>query len=127
MTDNEEQNFDEEIKRREKQIEKLNKDIKRVQQGFVMEIFTPDEARKQIASFKEQIATIEGQIESMRSENNMSEQDKVTARLEHMRRFLIHGDNIPENEANDILREFIDTIIYTKDGNEINLKIIMKG
>ncbi|MGG1638736.1 recombinase family protein [Paenibacillus sp. NRS-1760] len=126
MTDDEIQNFDEEIKRREKQIEKLNKDIKRVQQGFVMEIFTPDEARKQIASYKEQIATLEEQIGTMTAENNISEHDKVSARLENMKRFLIHGDNIPENEANDILREFIDTIIYTKDGNEINLKIIMK-
>ncbi|MNW51216.1 hypothetical protein D3C74_286970 [compost metagenome] len=62
----------------------------------------------------------------MTAENNMSEHDKVSARLENMRRFLIHGDNIPESEANDILREFIDTIIYTKDGNEINLKVIMK-
>lgn len=126
MTDDEIRSFDEEIKRREKQIEKLNKDIKRVQQGFVMEIFTPDEARKQIASFKEQIIALEEQIKTMTAENNMSEHDKVSARLENMRRFLTHGDNIPESEANDILREFIDTIIYTKDGNEINLKIVMK-
>ncbi|TDQ34109.1 hypothetical protein [Aureibacillus halotolerans] len=97
-----------------------------MQQEFIMEIFTNDEARKQIASFKEQIASLEEQIETMTAENSMSEQDKVSAHLENMRRFLMHGDNIPENEANDILHEFIDNIIFAKDGIEIDLKIIMK-
>ncbi|KQX45860.1 recombinase family protein [Paenibacillus sp. Root444D2] len=126
LSNDDTQNFDEEINRKEKQIEKLRKDIKRVQQGFVMEIFSQEEARDQIASFKEQIAILEDQIESMKAENNMSEHDKVSARLDNMRRFLTHGDNIPEREANEILRDFIDTIIYTKNGNEIELKIIIK-
>jgi hypothetical protein len=36
-----------------------------------------------------------------------------------------HSD-IPEHEANDILREFVEKIVYTRLGKEMEVKVIWK-
>lgn len=115
-----------EIERKERQIEKLNKDIKRIQQGWLMEIFEEQEAKEQIATLKEQMGMLTEQIHSLKTEQSVSESDKFMERLIRMKRFLTHGDSIEESKANDILREHIDSIIYTKEGNKINLRVILK-
>lgn len=119
-------NVEEEIDVAQKKIDKLNKNIKRVQQGFIMEIFTQEQARVQIQQMKQQIASLEEQINELKEQGNVTEFDRVQATLDKMKRFLSHGDNLPEREANTILREFVETIIYTKTGTEIELDIVMK-
>ncbi|PHF35400.1 recombinase [Bacillus toyonensis] len=119
-------NVEEEIDVAERKIDKLNKNIKRVQQGFIMEIFTQEQARVQIQQMKQQIASLEEQINELKEQGNVTEVDRTELTLEKMKQFLTHGDNIPEREANTILREFVDTVIYTKTGTEIKLNIVMK-
>lgn len=115
-----------EIENKEKQVKKLQGDIKRVQQGFVMEIFTEEEAHRQIKEFREQIETLDEQIKQLKEQEESSELDRLELTLEKLKRFLTHGDQLPEREANQILTEFIDTIIYTKTETEIELEIVMK-
>ncbi len=43
-----------------------------------------------------------------------------------MKLFLTKGGDMEEREANMILQEFVETIIYTKTDNEMELNIVMK-
>ncbi|WP_044641999.1 recombinase family protein [Risungbinella massiliensis] len=118
--------YAQEIESKIKQIAKLNNDIRRVQQGFMMEIFTQAEARVQIQQLKQQIKILEEQVNELKESGNVTELDRVELTLEKMKRFLTHGDKLPEREANTILLELMETIVYTKTDKEMSIKIVMK-
>ncbi|MDZ5712781.1 recombinase family protein [Jeotgalibacillus haloalkalitolerans] len=121
-----ETNNEGEIQRKETQVKKLNQDIKRVQQGFLMEIFTEEEAHEQIKGFKSKIEELENDIERLKEQESFNEQDFLKEKLDRMKLFLTNGDDMEEREANMILQEFVETIIYTKTDNEMELNIVMK-
>ncbi|SFX52627.1 Site-specific DNA recombinase [Thermoactinomyces sp. DSM 45891] len=121
-----EPDYAQELESKLKQITKLNNDIKRIQQGFMMEIFTQSEAREQIQQIKQQIKSLEGQVRELEEEGSTTELDRVEMTLMKMRRFLAHGDKLSEREANTVLRELIDVVMYTKTDEEFNIEITMK-
>lgn len=110
-------------------LKKLEKDIKRVQQGFLMEIFSEEEAQRQIKGFKTQKETIEKQMENLQVEINSSSTDYLTELLQRLNDFYNGHSKMPETEANEILSEFIEGIIYKRVGDhkaEMEMKIIWK-
>jgi site-specific DNA recombinase len=119
-------NSEEQIKIFERQLKKLDQDIKRVQQGFIMEIFSEEEAQTQIKGFKTQKATIEKELERLSVEVNNSSTDYLDKVLGRLKDFMTGHSNMPESEANEILREFVDRVVYQKLDNEMELKIIWK-
>ncbi|TCP69728.1 recombinase family protein [Baia soyae] len=123
---NDSPDYTQELESKQKQITKLNNDIKRIQQGFMLEIFTQGEAREQIYQAKQQIKTLEEQVDELKEQGNITELDRVEVTLEKMSRFLTHGDKLPEREVNTILRELVEVIVYTKIGKEFDIKIVMK-
>jgi DNA invertase Pin-like site-specific DNA recombinase len=118
--------YEQEIESKQKQITKLNNNIKRVQQAFLAEIFTQEEAREQIQEIKQQIKTLEEQLSELKEQGNVTELDRVEMTISKMKRFLTHGDKMSERDANTILLEIIETIVYTKTDDGMTLKIIMK-
>lgn len=113
----------------ERQLKKIDQEIKRVQNGYRMEIFTEDEAQSQIKTLRMNKQNIENEIFRLQEEENNSGTDyleKVLTRIKD----ILNGHNImPERETNEKLREFINTIIYKKVGGqnaEIEMKIIWK-
>ncbi len=115
-----------EITTKGKQVKKLQNDIKRIQQGFIMEIFTEQEAHLQIKQLKEQIELLETQIQTLEKQEVFSEADHIEMVLNNMKQFLEGVDEMEEREANNILTEFVDTILYTKTSSEIELDMVMK-
>ncbi|MDM5229337.1 recombinase family protein [Cytobacillus sp. NJ13] len=116
----------EQIDSKRKQIQKLEQQVKKTQQGFLMEIFSESEAQDQIKQLKGQIAMLEGQIGELEQQEDSSEVDALEQTLNKMKAFLEGSDDMDEREANEILREFVDAIVYTKTDNDMNIKIIMK-
>jgi DNA invertase Pin-like site-specific DNA recombinase len=113
----------------ENQLKKIDQEIKRVQQGFIMEIFTQEEAQKQIKGYRTQKENIDKEIENLRSQSVDSQMDYLDRVLGKLKGFLSGYDVIPETEANEILREFVDGIMYKKVGGQnadINLRVIWK-
>lgn len=98
----------------EKQIKKLTQDIKRVQQGFVAQIFTEQEAQEQIKNYNLQIKNSKTQIEELKVLENDSSIDFLDVIINKMEMFIQGKDTMEEKEANRILRELIDAIYYKK-------------
>jgi hypothetical protein len=44
--------------------------------------------------------------------------------LNKIRKVLFGGDHLSEAEANEILRDYIDAIFYTKTGNNMEIEIV---
>ncbi|GKS09728.1 hypothetical protein YDYSY3_07280 [Paenibacillus chitinolyticus] len=92
-----------------------------------MEIFTEHEAHQQIKQLKEQIESLEEQIVNLEKQVDFSESDHLEKLISNLKQFLAGIDEMEEREANDILTEFVDTIIYTKIGGDIEMDIVMKN
>jgi DNA invertase Pin-like site-specific DNA recombinase len=119
--------YQQEIDSKEKQVKKIQSDIKRVQQGFIMEIFTQEEAHKQISGFKNRIKIIQDEISSLQTKDEHSELDIIEIKLSQLRKIFNNNSEISEREINEILKEFIETIIYIRtDDNKIQLDIVYK-
>lgn len=104
----------EKIKMLDKQLKKNQQEIKRVQQGFVMEIFTEAEAQQQIKGLKTQKESIEKEIEQLKENKDTSSIDFLENTLNNLKKFLTGHDNMPETEANEFLRKYVKAIIYIK-------------
>jgi DNA invertase Pin-like site-specific DNA recombinase len=124
-TDNHDSTKESEIDSKKKQLHKISQSVKRVQQGFVMEIFTEAEAKQQIKLLKEQEEYIRKELLKLEQENS-SEVDYVGEVLNRMKEFLSGKDNLSEREKNEILRDFIEVIMYEKTGDDINIEIHWK-
>lgn len=106
------------IKGIETQIKKNQQEIKRVQQGFIMEIFTEQEAQDQIKVLKSRAESLEKELEQLKVSANNTGMDYLEQILDKMKKFMHGHDNMSESLANDILREFVDTIVYVKIGEQ---------
>ncbi|MDQ0197467.1 recombinase family protein [Neobacillus ginsengisoli] len=115
-----------EIDTKRKQIQKLEQSVKRVQHGFIMEVFSESEAQQQIKQLKDQIQGLEEQIEQLRNQEESNHLDFVEITLNKIRKVLTGGEQLSEVEANDILRDYIEAIFYTKTGNNIEIEIVWK-
>jgi TolA-binding protein len=101
-----------------------SKSVKRVQHGFIMEIFSESEAQQQIKQLKDQIQGLEEQIEQLHNQEESNDLDSVERTLNKIRKVLSGGDHLSEAEANEILRDYIDAIFYTKTGNNMEIEIV---
>jgi site-specific DNA recombinase len=119
-------NHDHEIDSLKRQIQKLEQSVKRVQQGFVAGIFDEVEASKQIKQLKNQIETLKSQIEELENQKDSNEYDFIQQTINSMKDFLNGRYNMSEREKNEILTEFVESIIYTKIGKEIELEIVWR-
>jgi hypothetical protein len=122
-------NNESEISHIEKQIKRIDLDIKRVQQGYKVEIFTQDEAHSEIKNLKIQKDSLENRLIKLQEHDDNSNLSYVESVLNKLKRVYSGKDDLPEQEINDILREYIHSIIYKKtdeDNGEIKLRIIWK-
>jgi site-specific DNA recombinase len=122
-------NTEDDIKVKERHIKKLQQDVKRVQQGFIMEIFSEKEAQEQIRHLKQQQEELEKQIEQLKEVKDTSTVDYLTTVLGRLKKFLNGSDDIPERELNDIIKDYVETILYLKNedtGNQMQLTVVWK-
>jgi DNA invertase Pin-like site-specific DNA recombinase len=119
-------NTESEIISKKNQIKKIQQDIKRVQQGFTMEIFTAEEAQEQIKRYKQQQGEIEEQLSLLENRESDSKIGYLEMVLEEIRSVIKGEGKLPESKLNSILVKQIDTILYVKQGEEIELHISWK-
>jgi site-specific DNA recombinase len=112
------------------QIKRIDQQIKRVQQGFIMEIFTEEDAQKQIKQLKAQREHLEGQLERLNSKSADEQLDGLQAVIEKLKSLLHGSSDLETKEINHLLTSLIDHIEYKRVGNhkaEIEMKIHYKG
>lgn len=114
------------IKSVEKQIKKNQQETKRVQQGFIMEIFTEEEAQSQIKILKSQKESLEKELEKLNNISVSSNTDYIESTMNKLKKFLTGHDSLPEVEANSILRDYISSIVYKRIGEGVNAEISIK-
>jgi DNA invertase Pin-like site-specific DNA recombinase len=113
----------------ERQLKRLDQDIKRVQQGFQMEIYTAEDAQVQIKGFRAQKESVEKELERLKNTANNSSTDYLEKVLKRMKELHAGRDVLPEGIFNEKLRGIVDVIIYKKLGGqnaEMELKVIWK-
>lgn len=111
----------------ERQLKKNQQDIKRIQQGFIMEIFTESEAQEQIKALKIQKDNINNELSRLKEMKEETGTDYLTKTIKKLSDFLNGHDDMPESISNEILKEYIHAIIYKKTEKEnIDIKIIWK-
>ena len=113
------------IQAKERQLRNLEKQVKKTQQGFILEIFTEEEAQEQTKALKAQMDVLESQLEELRKPEETVD-EYVQDTLEKLQEFLEGESVLSEREKNEVLAEVIDTIIYTKTGNEMEVTIHWK-
>jgi hypothetical protein len=67
---------------------------------------------------KSRAEALEKEIEQLRMSSNNTGMDYLEKILDKMKRFMEGHNDMPESVANDILREFVDTIVYVKVGKQ---------
>jgi site-specific DNA recombinase len=102
----------------ETQIKKNQQEIKRVQQGFIMEIFTESEAHDQIKVLKSRGESLEQELEQVKESSSNTGMDYLEQILDKMKKFMLGQSDMPESVANEKLREFVDVIVYYKVGEQ---------
>ncbi|QUG82737.1 recombinase family protein [Bacillus nitratireducens] len=117
---------EEEIDKKQKQIKELKVQRKRVRDGFKIGMSTLEEAYEDTKELEQQVKTLENQIKELKESGNYTELERKEFTLDKMKQFLNGSSDMDERQANNILREFVETVIYTKTGTEITLDIVMK-
>lgn len=110
----------------EKQIKKVQGDIKRVQKGYVMEIFTEEEAQAETKAYKTQIANMEKELEELKQKDVESDSDYLKGVIDKLNAFMIGHDEMPEAQANEILKQYIEAIKYKKVDSEMEIEVVWK-
>jgi len=112
-----------------KQIKKIDNQIKKVQQGFVMEIFSNEEAKIQINGLKTRKKQLEKEL-IQASDNSHEQKINQLENIVNKIKLVTQGSKLISNrEANELFREVIDRIEYQRIGNhnaEIHLTIYYK-
>lgn len=114
----------------EAHIKRLDVSIKKVQQGFIAEIYTEAEAQKEIKQLKAQRMYIEEQIEKLNTKSVDEKVDELQVAVNRLRDILEGNSELEVREINEILSNYIDHIEYKRVGDhkaEIELKIHYKG
>ncbi|CAM3160426.1 MULTISPECIES: recombinase family protein [Sporolactobacillus] len=111
-------------------IKKIAASIKRVQRGFVAEIYTEDEAQKEIRQLKTQKQNLEKQIERLDRQSRSEKIGELRGTVNKLKCLLNGTSDLETKEINYLLTTLIDHIEYTRVGDhkaEINIKIHYKG
>jgi site-specific DNA recombinase len=111
-------------------IKKVEASIKKVQKGFIAEIYTEDEAQKEIKRLKAQKEYLEEQIKKLDTKTKDEKIDQLQAILNKLKQLLEGTSEIETNEINHLLTSLIDHIEYKRVGDhkaEIEMKIHYKG
>jgi site-specific DNA recombinase len=111
-------------------IKRLDASIKKVQQGFIMEIFTEDEAQKQIKQLKAQREHTETQLERLDTKSKDEKIDDLQATVNKLKSILDGTTELETKDINYLLCSMIDHIEYTRVGDhtaEIEMRIQYKG
>lgn len=118
------------IKEKKNMIQHLTGNFVKIQQGFELGIYEGQEVQKanEIKKIKNNIKILENEIEEIKAEKDNNEADHLEEILNNMKKFFAGKDNpkISGKEANEILRDFIETILYKKEGREIAIEIVWK-
>ena len=119
-----------EKKQLEGQVKKIDAQIKKVQKGFIAEIYTEEEAQKEIKQLKTYREDTEKQIEKLNRKSKGEALDEMEESLEKLKSVLIGTSDLEAKQINDLLRKHIDYIEYVRVGNhkaEIEMDIHFKG
>ncbi|RSK29349.1 recombinase [Bacillus sp. HMF5848] len=111
-------------------LKRIESSIKKVQQGFIMEIFTEEEAQKQIKQLKAQREHTEAQLKRLESKSNDEKLNELQAVLDRLKSILMGTADLETKEINHLLSSLIDHIEYKRVGDhkaEIEMKIHYKG
>lgn len=114
----------------EASIKKIEANIKRVQKGFIAEIYTEDEAQKEIKALKTQREQLEAQIERLNTKTQDEQLDELETSVVKLRAILEGTSDLETKETNELLCDFINYIEYKRVGDhkaEIELNIHYKG
>lgn len=102
----------------ERQLKKNDQEIKKVQQGFIMGIFTDDEAQEKVKSLKNQKQFLEGELENIENSKPVDQVSYLENVLSKIRLVLNGESELSEIEFNQILVKFIEAIPYFKIENK---------
>ncbi|WP_079709898.1 recombinase family protein [Paraliobacillus ryukyuensis] len=114
----------------ESQIKRIDAQIKKTQQGFIMEIFTEDEAQAQIKQLKAQKEHIEAELERINTKTEDESIDELEATVNKLRDILSGDTELETKDINALLSKQIDYIEYKRVGDhkaEMEIKIHYKG
>lgn len=109
------------IESKQKQIKKLEQSVKRVQSGFKAGIFNEEEAGSEIKQLRESISFLEKQIAE--SQTKEEEVNEVELAVERLKDFMRGSSSMTEREKNEILSDFVETILFTKTGRQQEVEI----
>ncbi|MGP4068378.1 recombinase family protein [Halobacillus sp. B29] len=99
-------------------LDQLENQKKKVQQGFIMEIFSDEETRVKIKEIKEDQLEIEQEIKSLEGANVKSEVDgkkQLKVKIEH----LLSVESKSPNKTNRLLSEIIEKVYYWKEESDV--------
>lgn len=111
-------------------IKKVEASIKRVKKGFIAEIFTEEEAQREIKQLKTQKDNLEEQIKRLDTKTKDEKIDELQAVLDKLKQLLEGTSDLETKEINHLLTSLIDHIEYKRVGDhkaEIEMKIHYKG
>lgn len=114
------------------QIDKLKKKRKKILQWIEEgDMYDDDEELEKIKETKEmqvQIKNLETVLLELEHQEQESETVQIEKVLSNIRRFMQGKSEMQEREQNDLLHEFIDKIVYSKNGKnaEVEIEIYLK-
>jgi site-specific DNA recombinase len=114
----------------EAQIKRIEAGIKKVQRGFIAEIYSEEEAQKEIKQLKAQKEHVQAQIERLNTKSQDEQIDELQATVNKLRGILDGSTELEAKDINALLTKHIDYIEYKRVGDhkaEIEMKIHYKG
>jgi site-specific DNA recombinase len=111
-------------------IKRIDQQIKKVQQGFLAEVYTEDEAQKEIKQLKAHRQHTETQLEQLDNKSKDDQVDELQIVLDRLKGILIGTTDMETKEVNHLLTSLIDHVEYKRIGDhkaEIEIKIHYKG
>ncbi len=102
-----------------KQLENLNEQRKKVQDGWKMGIYDADEATKELNEIKEMQQSIQQELNGLKGRDVKSEIDKKKAMRDKIEKILAYEEKDNPSKLNRMLRDIIDKIYYWKEKPDI--------
>lgn len=107
----------------ESQMKKIDAAIKKVQQGFIMDLFTDEEAQKQMKQLRAQRKHLEQDLIRVSEMSVTDEVDTLKGVVKQLEDLLLGQSDLPVSEVNDLLHTVIDYIEYKRVGSGHNVPI----
>lgn len=117
-------NTEADLDSRNKQLKRLEQQLRKVQDGYKVGIYTSEEAQKEIAMVRKQMKLVEDQIKDLEEQD--PEDNYVRATLDKIRLFMEGRWGMTEIEQNQILHEIVDFVLYKKVGPEMEIEVHWK-